>query len=65
MGVRHLRLVDLRRLPFPLPSRTEQDAIVAKVKCLVSICDELETHLLRAEDRAAKLVEAVVQELVA
>ncbi len=31
----------------------------------MKLCDDLETKLRRAEDRAAKLVEAVVQELVA
>ena len=36
-----------------------------KVVPLRKICDELESRLRRAEDRAAKLVEAVVQELVA
>jgi hypothetical protein len=31
----------------------------------MKVCDELEAKLRRAEDRAAKLVEAVVAELVA
>ena len=65
VAVRHLHLVDLRRLPFPVPPRKEQDAIVAKVEQLMKVCDQLEERLRRAEDRASKLVEAVVQELVA
>jgi hypothetical protein len=39
--------------------------IVAKVDRLMKLCDELEAKLRRAEDRASKLVEAVVQEMVA
>ena len=65
VAVRHLHLVDLRKLPFPLPPRKEQDAIVLRVEQLMKGCDELEAMLRRAEERAAKLVEAVVQELVA
>jgi hypothetical protein len=38
--------------------------IVAKVDHLMKLCDELETKLRRAEDRASKLVEAVVGEMV-
>jgi type I restriction enzyme S subunit len=46
-------------------SRAGQKRIVAKVEQLMKVCDELEARLLRAEERASKLVEAVVQELVA
>ncbi|MBK8213279.1 MAG: restriction endonuclease subunit S [Myxococcales bacterium] len=65
VAVRHLHLVDLRKLPFPLPPRAEQDRIVAKVEHMMKICDLLEERLRQAEDRASKLVEAVVRELVA
>ncbi len=65
VGVTHLHLVDLRRVPFPLPPVAEQRRIVAKVEQLMKVCDDLEVKLRRAEGRAAKLVEAVVQELVA
>ena len=52
-------------MPVALPPLAEQDRIVARVQQLVQICDDLEAKLLRAEDRAARLVEAAVQELVA
>lgn len=48
-----------------LPEIDEQREIVAVVEQYIRICDDLEASLRRAEDRAAKLVEAVVQELVA
>ena len=40
------------------------DMLVAKVDHVMKLCDELEAQLRRAEDRAAKLVEAVVGEMV-
>ncbi|MFO0672655.1 MAG: restriction endonuclease subunit S [Polyangiaceae bacterium] len=60
-----INISDLKRLPLPVPPLAEQLRIVAKVEQLMKLCDDLETKLRRAEDRAAKLVEAVVQELVA
>lgn len=55
----------LKAAPVPLAPLAEQRRIVAKVEQLMALCDDLEAKLRRAEDRAAKLVEAVVQELVA
>lgn len=63
--MKHLHLVDLRRLPFPLPPRSEQDAIVAEVEALMSFCDALQASLARSEASASRLVEAVVRNLVA
>jgi type I restriction enzyme S subunit len=65
VGVPHLHLVDLRRLPFPLPPLEEQKRIVAKVEHLMKLCDDLEAKLGRAEETAATLVEAVVSKMVA
>lgn len=55
----------LKELPVPLAPLAEQKRIVAKVEHLMKLCDALEVALRRSEDRAAKLVEAVVQEMVA
>jgi type I restriction enzyme S subunit len=55
----------LKEILVPTPSVAEQQRIVAKVEHLMKLCDALEASLRRAEDQAAKLVEAVVQELVA
>ena len=55
----------LYAIKLPVPTLAEQKRIVAKVELLMRLCDDLETKLRRAEDRASKLVEAVVQEMVA
>lgn len=65
VAVRHLHLVDLRRLPFPLPPLAEQHRIVAAVQHLMNLCDDLETKLRRADATAGALVSAVVGEVVA
>jgi len=60
-----LNLGILRQLPILLPPLPEQMWLLAKVEHLMKLCDALEAALRRSEDRAAKLVEAVVQEMVA
>jgi type I restriction enzyme S subunit len=52
-------------IPIPLPPAPEQRRIAARVQSLMKLCDALEAALRRSEDRAAKLAEAVVQEMVA
>jgi type I restriction enzyme S subunit len=63
--VKHLRVGDVEALVIPVPPPEEQRRIVAKVEHLMKLCDDLEAKLRRAEDCASKLVEAVVQEMVA
>jgi type I restriction enzyme S subunit len=50
---------------LPLPPVEEQRRIIAKVEPLMKLCDALEANLRRLEDRATKLVESAVQEMVA
>jgi hypothetical protein len=42
----------------------QKKRIVAKVEHLMKLCDTLEAAFSRSEDRAAIMVEAVVQEMV-
>ncbi|MEZ4403208.1 MAG: restriction endonuclease subunit S [Kofleriaceae bacterium] len=60
-----INMTQLRHCPMPLPPLGEKQRIVAKVEHLMKVCDDLEASLRRAEDRASKLVESAVQELVA
>ncbi|WP_437740876.1 restriction endonuclease subunit S [Sorangium sp. So ce1504] len=64
-GNRDLGLTRMVLITLPLPPLEEQKRIVTRVEQLMKVCDELEARLRRAENRAAKLVEAVVQELIA
>ena len=61
----HINMKDIRRFVVPIPPPCQQQRIVAKIEQLMKVCDELEAKLRIAENRASKLVEAVVQKLVA
>lgn len=61
----NLNLGTLRVVPFPLPPLEEQRSIVAKVDQLMAACDALESALRRRDDRAGRLVAAVVGEVTA
>jgi type I restriction enzyme S subunit len=60
----HLSLGRLAVIEFPLPPLAEQKRIVARVDQLMALCDDLEANLRRRDDRAGKLVAAVVGEMV-
>lgn len=60
-----LNLTQIRDVVVDLPPPIEREQIMALMTQMLAACDDLEAKLRRAEDRAAKLVEAVVQELVA
>jgi type I restriction enzyme S subunit len=49
--------------PIPLPPIAEQRRIVAKVEQLMTLVDELETHLAASRAIAANLLSALVAEL--
>lgn len=55
----------LRLSLVPLPPAEEQRRIVAKVRKLLALCDDLQTKLERAESESEKLMAAVFQRLVA
>jgi len=59
-----INMTQLRNCPMPVPPPEEKRRIVAKVELLMKMCDDLEAKLRRVEDRASKLVEAVVSEMV-
>lgn len=54
----------LREFIVPIPPLAEQRLVVLKIEHFMKHCDELEAKLRRAEDRASKLTEAVVAEMV-
>lgn len=50
--------------PIPVPPLEEQKRIVAKVNQLMTLCDELETKLRRAEADSEKLMSAAVRHVL-
>lgn len=57
-------LGSLRNFMVPLPPLAEQHRIVAKVEELMELVDELEAQLATARSTAAKLLDALVAELL-
>ena len=54
-----LRGQDAINAPFPLPPLAEQHRIVAKVDELMALCDRLEASLQQADDKRARLLDAL------
>lgn len=65
VGVKHLHLDMLRGLELALPPLAEQRRIVAKVDQLMALVDKLEMQLNESKAFAAKLLDAVAEELAA
>jgi type I restriction enzyme, S subunit len=65
IGNKNLVLRLIKNFILPLPPREEQQRIVAKVDRLMTLCDELEAKLERADSDSQKLMEAVVHWLEA
>lgn len=59
-----LNLDNIKSVPILVPPLDQQQRIVAKIDHLMRLCDDLEAKLRRAEDRASKLAEAIVGEMV-
>jgi type I restriction enzyme, S subunit len=50
------------RTPIPLCSIEEQQVIVTKVESLLALCDQLETEIVNNQNRAQKLMQAVLKD---
>ena len=55
----------IKGMVIPLPPLAEQHRIVEKVDALMSLCDDLEAQIRKRQEVQAKLLEAVVAEMVA
>jgi type I restriction enzyme S subunit len=64
-ALKHLHLIDLRKLPLPLPPLAEQHCIVAKVDALMAICDRLEASLTDTAATRRRLLDALLAEALA
>jgi type I restriction enzyme S subunit len=59
-----LNLDNLRSLSVPIPPIAEQKRILAKVRELLSVCDQLEAALGAADVHRSRLLEALMREVV-
>jgi type I restriction enzyme, S subunit len=64
-ALKHLHLVDLRKLPLPVPPLAEQRRIIAKVHELMALCDSLEASLTTGDYTRHRLLEALLAEALA
>jgi type I restriction enzyme S subunit len=62
VAIKHISIVDLGKMVFPLPPLAEQHRIVAKVDALMVLCDRLEASLTAAAAAHRRLLEALLAE---
>ncbi|MDA3919697.1 MAG: restriction endonuclease subunit S [Salinisphaera sp.] len=62
---KNINLKILRSVLIPYPPPPEQTRIVAKVDELMALCDRLEARLQQADDKRARLLEALLAEALA
>jgi type I restriction enzyme, S subunit len=57
-----LNLDNIRSLSTPVPPLAEQQRVVAKVDELMTLCDQLESHLAATQTEASRLLESVLHQ---
>jgi type I restriction enzyme, S subunit len=62
VAIKHISIIDLGKMVFPLPPLAEQHSIVAKVDELMALCDQLERSLINADDARGRLLDALLAE---
>lgn len=62
-AINNLLLGDLKKMPFPLPPRAEQRAIVAKVERLMGYVSQLEEKIAQNANSAETLMQAFLGEV--
>jgi type I restriction enzyme S subunit len=60
-----IKAAKLKRLPIAVPPLMEQRRIAAKVSELLAVCDELERSLAAAQIERSRLLEALLQDVLA
>jgi type I restriction enzyme, S subunit len=65
VAIKHISVIDLGKMVFPLPPLAEQYRIVAKVEKLMNLCDRLEGQLATTQTESRRLLEAVLHEALA
>lgn len=61
----NLSSTDLAKFVIPLPTKNEQDRIVAKVDALMALCDQLKTSIQQASQQQHAIANSLVAQAVA
>jgi len=65
VAIKHISIIDLGKMVFPLPPLAEQHRIVAKVDNLMALCDRLEASLTATAATRRRLLDALLAEALA
>jgi type I restriction enzyme S subunit len=65
VAIKHISIIDLGKMVFPLPPLAEQNRIVAKVDALMALCDRLEASLTATAATRRRLLDALLAEALA
>lgn len=65
VAIKHISIIDLGKMVFPLPPLAEQHRIVAKVDALMGLCDRLEASLAATAATRRRMLDALLAETLA
>jgi type I restriction enzyme S subunit len=65
IAIKHISIIDLGKMVFPVPPLAEQHRNVAMVDALMALCDRLEASLTAAADTRRRLLDALLAEALA
>jgi type I restriction enzyme S subunit len=65
VAIKHISIIDLGKMVFPVPPLAEQHRIIAKVDELMALCDRLEASLASSDDTRRRLLDALLAEALA
>ena len=65
LAIKHISVVDLGKMVWPVPPIADQHRIVAKVGQLMALCDRLEVTLTTGDKTRRHLLEALLHEALA
>jgi len=65
VAIKHISIIDLGKMVFPVPPIAEQRRVVARVDELMTLCGRLEASLTTADETRRRLLEALLAQALA